>query len=94
MASMALSIVTRYDITVCFTIQNEIYTYPDLWVCLHNTYGCDKYEYEEQCLSSIFDTEGGNTSAEYRPGDVNETTIEFTANITEKVRIHVSTFVS
>ena len=54
-------------------------------MCLYDTYGCDKLEYEEQCISSILDTEGGPTRARYRPGDVNETLIKFTTNITDQV---------
>ncbi|CAM9937236.1 unnamed protein product, partial [Ascophyllum nodosum] len=63
---------------------NKIYTHPDLWMCLYVNYGCDTFEDEEQCITSINDTEGGPTRARYRPGDVNETLINFTANITEK----------
>ena len=69
------------------TNQDEVYMYPDLWVCLYDTYGCDKLEYEEQCVSSIFDTEGGSTSARYRPGDVDETIINVSANFTEEVKV-------
>ena len=70
--------------------QNDIYLYPDLWVCLYDTYGCDDQAYEEQCVDSIFDTEGGSTRARYRPGDDNETLINFTANLTKEVKISAS----
>ena len=54
-------------------------------MCLHLNYGCDTFEDQEQCITSINNTEGGPTRARYRPGDVNETLINFTAKITEKV---------
>lgn len=74
------------NVNTCFMQQqDDIYEYPDLWVCLYDTYGCDAYEYEEQCVSSIFDTEGGSTTAVYRPGDPYESTINFTFELTEKV---------
>ena len=92
MVSVASTIVTQYDVAICFTKQNEIYTYPDLWICLYNNYGCDKTEIEKECIMSVFDTEGGPTRATYRPGDDHETTINFTANVTDTVRIHVPAY--
>ncbi|CAN0315183.1 unnamed protein product, partial [Ascophyllum nodosum] len=81
---MYRAVSDRENPSTSFIVSNEIYIYPDLWVCLYDTYGCDKFEYEEQCLGSIFDTEGGSTRARYRPGDANETSINFTTNITDK----------
>ena len=36
-------------------------------MCLHDTYGCDDYELEEQCLNSSTLTEGGGTRAIFYP---------------------------
>ncbi|CAN0463190.1 unnamed protein product, partial [Ascophyllum nodosum] len=66
-----------------FTQSNEIYSYPDLWICTQESYGCDEEDYIEQCTKSINDTEGGPTTARYRPGDKDELNIYFTANFTE-----------
>ena len=54
-------------------------------MCLYGNYGCDKREYEEQCVMSIWDTEGGPTSARFLLVDEDELNVNFTANITEKV---------
>eukprot|EP00904_Undaria_pinnatifida_P008142 jgi/Undpi1/4458/HiC_scaffold_17.g07812.m1 len=48
-------------------LSNDVYAYPDTWVCLHDTYGCDDYELEEQCLNSSTLTEGGGTRAIFYP---------------------------
>ncbi|CAN0164916.1 unnamed protein product, partial [Ascophyllum nodosum] len=77
----------RKNPSTSFAISNDIYLYPDLWVCLYDTYGCDDQAHEEQCVNSIFDTEGGSTRARYRPGDDNETLINFTVNLTEEVKV-------
>lgn len=57
-------------------------------MCLYGTYGCDDQESEEQCVESIFDTEGGSTTARYRPGDTDEEDISITAELTDKVTRH------
>ena len=88
-------IVTQHNtVKFCFTRQNDIYIYPDLWICTHVSYGCDIYEDVEACARSTNETEGGPTSATYRPEDEDETTINFDVDFTEKVRIHVSTYYS
>ena len=92
-SSVAPTITAQYDITIFLTKQDEIYTYPDVWVCLYDNYGCDNSESERQCVMSIFDTEGGPTRATYRPGDDHETAINFTATSTdETVWVHVSAY--
>ncbi|CAN0229685.1 unnamed protein product [Ectocarpus sp. 12 AP-2014] len=48
--------------------ENTVYEYPDVWVCLYNNYGCDKWELEEECMRSANFTEGGNTTAVFYPG--------------------------
>ncbi|CAN0356024.1 unnamed protein product, partial [Ascophyllum nodosum] len=63
---------------------NNIYIYPDLWICTHVSYGCDIYEDVEACARSTNETEGGPTSATYRPEDEDETTINFDVDFTEK----------
>ncbi|CAN0053200.1 unnamed protein product, partial [Ascophyllum nodosum] len=84
----------RANPNTSFAISNDIYIYPDLWICTHASYGCDEYDDIQECARSINETEGGSTSATYRPGDLNETAINFAVNFTEKVRIHVSTYYS
>ncbi|CAN0176299.1 unnamed protein product, partial [Ascophyllum nodosum] len=44
-----------------FTRQNDIYIYPDLWICTHESYGCDEYHDIQACARSINKTEGGFT---------------------------------
>lgn len=74
-----------FNVTTWSGQQNEVYEYPDLWVCLFNTYGCDDIDYEEKCVMSVNDTEGGFTRARYRPGNEGETPVYYTANVTDKV---------
>lgn len=48
--------------------QNVVFSYPDVWVCLYDDYGCDEFELEEECVRSTNTTEGGETSAVFYPG--------------------------
>lgn len=48
-------------------MQNELYDYPDVYVCLYTFYGCDTLEQEEGCISSVYNTEGGMPSAILNP---------------------------
>ena len=75
--------VYQFNAPTFFTQSNEIYSYPDLWICTQESYGCDEYGYREKCTKSINDTEGGPTTARYRPGDKDELNIYFTAKLTE-----------
>lgn len=49
-------------------MKNTVYAYPDVWVCLYDTFGCDTREQEEECRDSATMTEGGNASAVFYPG--------------------------
>ncbi|CAB1115040.1 unnamed protein product [Ectocarpus sp. CCAP 1310/34] len=51
-----------------FVLSNSVYKYPDTYVCLTYFFGCDDLDLEEGCASSIFDTEGGSSSAVFNPG--------------------------
>lgn len=46
-------------------LQDELYKFPDVYVCLYNFYGCDAQDQEEDCLYSALEVEGRNSSAEY-----------------------------
>ncbi|CAM9655141.1 unnamed protein product, partial [Ectocarpus sp. 13 AM-2016] len=51
-----------------FVLSNSVYKYPDTYVCLTYFFGCDDLDLDESCASSIFDTEGGSSSAVFNPG--------------------------
>ncbi|CAM9868828.1 unnamed protein product [Ectocarpus sp. 13 AM-2016] len=44
-------------------LSNVVYTYPDLWVCPYNQYGCDDITLELGCVESSWETEAGPPSA-------------------------------
>ncbi|CBN75318.1 expressed unknown protein [Ectocarpus siliculosus] len=58
----------REDPGTTFKLSNNIYQYPDLWVCLYVNYGCDEMELQEECVNSSNATEGGETLAVFYPG--------------------------
>ena len=66
-------------------VKNKVYAYPDMWVCLYNTYGCDTQDLEEECLDSSTTTEGGNASAVFYPGGDYEQEVPVVGKLTEKV---------
>lgn len=71
-----LSVLPSYGFTTRHgSIQNELYKYPDVYVCLYNYYGSDTLEQEEDCIYSVNDTEGGMPSAILNPDRVNSTTL-------------------
>lgn len=47
--------------------QNTIYDYPDIWVCLYDSYGCDAIEREEGCANSSMLMEGKTPTAVFYP---------------------------
>lgn len=49
------------------SFQNEVYKYPDLWVCPYVRYGCDTWELEASCVDSAWMTEGGTPDAVFYP---------------------------
>lgn len=69
-----------------FPLQNEIYKYPDIWVCLYEHYGCDDSTLEEECVRSANATEGGMTTATYQPQGPNEKKITTYSTNTAEVR--------
>ncbi|CAM9877840.1 unnamed protein product, partial [Ectocarpus sp. 12 AP-2014] len=44
-------------------LSNVVYTYPDLWVCPYNQYGCDDITLELGCVESSWETEAGPPNA-------------------------------
>lgn len=50
-------------------LQNEVYKYPDLWVCPYNQYGCDDTSLEMGCVNSAWETEAGVPNAIFYPSD-------------------------
>ena len=47
--------------------QNTIYDYPDIWVCMYDSYGCDAIEREEGCANSSTLMEGKTPTAVFYP---------------------------
>lgn len=72
-----------------FCVKNTVYAYPDMWVCLYSTYGCDALDLEEQCLDSATITEGGNASAVFSLGGEFEQEVPGVATLTESVSMLV-----
>eukprot|EP00903_Cladosiphon_okamuranus_P013102 g12221.t1 len=50
-----------------FVLTNEVYKYPDLWVCPYVRYGCDTWELERSCVDSAWMTEAGPPDAVFYP---------------------------
>lgn len=65
--------------------QNDIYRYPDVYVCLYNFYGCDQQEDEDDCVYSSTTTQGGDTVASFNPGGETQLDIPGEAMLTENV---------
>ena len=71
------------------SMKNTVYTYPNVWVCLYNTYGCDKREMEKECLNSYTITAGGSASAVFHPGGEYEQEVPVHGNLTDSVSMLV-----
>lgn len=67
--------------------QNEVYKYPDVWVCLYNFYGCDSQDLEKECAVTANNTEGGLTRAVYHPGGEHEQEIPTSVMNSQEVKI-------
>lgn len=59
-------------------------------MCLYNFFGCDEMDLEEFCVSSVFDTEGGSSTAVFNPGGDLEQEIATTAYLTDDVSFVLS----
>lgn len=66
-------------------LQDDLYKYPDVYVCLYDFFGCDSLGLEEDCMSSANSTEGGLTTATFNPGQDNEQRIVTEAKLTDEV---------
>lgn len=66
-----------------------MYTYPDVWVCLYNTFGCDEQGVEKQCVESAELTDGGNAKATFHLGGEFEQTITAVGDVTDTVSMLV-----
>lgn len=67
-------------------LQNTVYAYPDIWVCLYESYGCDQQELEPECVRSANQTQGGNSSAVFYPGGEYEQRVPGHGMLTPTVR--------
>lgn len=52
--------------------QNDVYRYPDIYVCLYDLRGCDEQHLEEECSRSAQSTQGGESTAVFNPTGVHE----------------------
>ena len=57
-------LVVSYGLPV---LQNDVYKYPDIYVCTYDFYGCDDESLLENCTRSAQSTEGGNSTAVFNP---------------------------
>lgn len=71
------------------SMKNTVYTYPDVWVCLYDGYGCDTYEKEEKCLNSYTITAGGKASAVFYPDGEYEQEVPVLGDLTDSVSMLV-----
>lgn len=67
--------------------QNNVYKYPDIYVCLYNFYGCDNQELEEDCVRSAQITEGGNSTAVFNQNGDDEQDLHVDAFLTDEVTL-------
>lgn len=66
-------------------LQNDVYKYPDIYVCLYDFYGCDDLELEGDCMGSFQSTEGGKSNAVFNLNRDNEQDLQVDAFLTEEV---------
>ena len=66
--------------------QNDLYKYPDIYVCLYNFYGCDTMGLEPDCMSSYNQTEGARTKATFHQGREKKLDIATNGLLTDLVR--------
>eukprot|EP00904_Undaria_pinnatifida_P000566 jgi/Undpi1/1050/HiC_scaffold_10.g04513.m1 len=67
-----------------FALSNNVYKYPDIYVCLYNFYGCDNQELEEDCVRSAQITEGGNSTAVFNQNGDDEQDLHVDAFLTDE----------
>eukprot|EP00904_Undaria_pinnatifida_P000588 jgi/Undpi1/1052/HiC_scaffold_10.g04515.m1 len=67
-----------------FALSNNVYKYPDIYVCLYSFYGCDTLELEEKCRDSTHSTEGGRSTAIYNPTREDEQILQVDAVFSEE----------
>eukprot|EP00904_Undaria_pinnatifida_P008172 jgi/Undpi1/4485/HiC_scaffold_17.g07839.m1 len=67
-----------------FVLSNDVYKYPDIYVCLYDFYGCDDFELEGDCMGSFQSTEGGNSNAIFNLNRDNEQDLQVDALLTEE----------
>lgn len=46
--------------------QNDVYDFPDVYVCFYDNFGCDRQDLEESCRDSVFET-GRRPMATFNP---------------------------
>lgn len=47
----------RANPSTSFVLSNDLYRFPDVYVCLYELLGCDKIEWEGECRNSLWDVE-------------------------------------
>lgn len=67
--------------------QNDVYKYPDIYVCLYDFFGCDTMELEGGCMGSAQSTEGGRSKAVFNMDRDDEQELRVDAFLTEEVRL-------
>lgn len=84
----------RVECLVCHTsAQGEGYKYPDVWVCLYESHGCDAKENEDDCVYSSSTTQGGFTTATFNPDCDDEQEIAASAVLTDDVCSYLLYFI-
>lgn len=62
--------------------QNQVYKYPDIWICPYYQYGCDSQELEQECIDSAWMTEAGAPDAVFYPREkLNQTELTTTEEL-------------
>lgn len=73
----------RDNPSTSLVLSNDVYAYPDTWLCLYNDFGCDAQDLEEECLDTSVMTEGGQSSAIFYPGGEFEQNVSAVGKQTE-----------
>ncbi|CAN0175933.1 unnamed protein product, partial [Scytosiphon promiscuus] len=71
---VAEAVKKRRNPSTSFVLSNQLYRYPDVYVCLYDYFGCDEMDLEEECVFTAFDTQGARrTRAVFNPdGDTEQ----------------------
>ena len=67
-----------------------MYTYPDMWVCPYNDYGCDSRPLEIECVGSSNLTDAGAAIATFYPNGTYQQDVEGVGKFTPTVSSRLS----